>query len=262
MRGRVVSMLGVGGLLVAAACSSPYADSGGRSEQGATLAPPARATSPTDPNPLPPTPAPAPTPHPVPESDGGGGTSGPDGGADAAATDPTHCPSKGTPTVAAWRAAPSASSVCSAADITYFAGIAASQTWLGIQSLMTTRNANCSKCIFSKDTDAAWRPVVFSGTQGDAIVNYSACFARAPGGSNACGTAVYQWSDCYAKACDSAACGTQAALDACYARQDVSAACAAFVPTTPCGGTTAYNALNNICNTYVDVSRVLCSSGN
>ena len=93
-------------------------------------------------------------------------------------------------------------------------------------------------------------------------MNYSSCFARAPGGNDACGTAVYQWSDCYAKRCESTACGPKAALDACYARQDVSDACAAYKPMTPCGGATAYAALDNICLSYVDVSRVLCSSGN
>ena len=180
MRGRLVTIIGVSGLLVvAAACSAPYADGGRTSEQTATEQPGAGTDKKDAEAPLEARPTP---PPPVPGSDAGAG--GPEAGTDASATDPTHCPSKAAPVVAAWKAPPAASSACTAGDITYFAGVAASQTWLGIQSLMTTRNANCSKCIFSKETDSAWRPVVYIGTQGDAIVNYSSCFARAPGGND------------------------------------------------------------------------------
>lgn len=259
MRAGLVTIATVSALLVAAACSAPYTDGGRVSELAATEQPGGADPAPPDAS----TPPLLPRPTPGNPTSDAGPTGAPDsGGADASAINPARCPSKTVPALNAWKAPPALSGACTGADITYFAGVAAGQTWLGIQSLMTTRNASCSKCIFSKETDALWRPVVFIGAAGDAVVNYSSCFARAPGGSDACGKAFYQWSDCYAKVCDADSCGPQAVLDACYARQDVSDACAQYQPMTPCGGANAYAALDNICLSYVDVTRVMCSPGN
>ena len=146
--------------------------------------------------------------------------------------------------------------------MTYFASVAANQTWLGIESLMRTRNANCAKCIFSKETDTSWHPVVYFGSAGDAIVNYAACFARTTGGSDACGRGVHEWGDCYAKVCDGTACGTDAAINACYGTQTVSNLCDNYNPTTTCGGAAKYASLNNVCGTYIEVARALCAAGN
>ena len=126
---------------------------------------------------------------------------------------------------------------------------------------MTTRNAACSACIFSHDTDKSWHAVIYSGAEGNAIVNYAACFASAPGGSEACGDAVFEWSDCYARVCDSTACGTDDAVTTCYDSQGASDACAAYSPFTACGGNDSYAALNNICSSYIDTARALCAAG-
>jgi hypothetical protein len=248
-------------LLVAlvAACATPYGERNDDSS-AITTAPSetARATDATEPPPM--------TPAPIAAS-GGGGSPGsgahPDAGSagDAGPVDPAHCPAKSTSTLTPWNEPPAASAACSAADITYFGQIGATQTWLGMESLMTKRNAACSVCIFSHDTDALWRSVIYSGAEGNAIVNYAACFASAPGGSVACGRAVFAWSDCYARVCDSAACGTDDAVTTCYNSQGASDACAAYSPMTACGGSNGYAAINNVCSSYIDTARALCANG-
>jgi hypothetical protein len=253
---------GASSLLVAVACSSPYADAGAGASAGAATG--KETTGATDSAEPPPT-----TPAPVAAS-GGGGTPGgggvdsgaghADAGSDGSAADPAHCPSPSIATVTPWNAPPAASAACTSADITYFGQIAATQTWLGIESLMTSRNAACSACIFSHDTDPSWHAVIFSGTQGDAIVNYAACFATATRGSVDCGRAVWEWSDCYARACDSTACGTDDAVTACYNSQGASDACAKYSPMTACGGADQYAAINNVCSSYIDTARTLCAA--
>lgn len=261
MRGSLVIVAGAGSLLLAVACSSPYgdaaahqADSAGKETTG--------ATDTTDPAPA--------APMPIPASGGSGGGAGssgstghPDGGSavDASPADPANCPAKSVASVTPWNAPPAASAACSSADITYFGQVAATQTWLGIESLMNMRNPACSTCIFSHDTDASWHAVIYSGAEGNALVNYAACFASASGGSEACGRAVWEWSDCYARVCDSTACGTDDAVTACYDSQGASDACAAYSPVTVCGGADKYASINNICSSYIDTARALCAAG-
>jgi hypothetical protein len=259
MRGGLISIAAALAVLVVAACSNPYGDE----SHDAGLVVADQTATPTEPAPPSPDPAPTPTPTPTPvvkPVPGGGGDAG---GADAAANDPANCPSSLPGTIGAWKPPPAVASVCSGEDMTYFTQVSGTQTWLGIESLMRMRNAACASCIFSKENDALWRPVVYVGTEGDAIVNYGSCFARAAGGTEACGRGLDEWSSCYASVCSSAACGAQAALDACYQTQTVSDACAAYNPTTTkCGGSTQYAALNNTCISYIEVARVLCAAGN
>ena len=272
----LVSRLGRGGALslialvalvaLAAACAAPYGER--VDDSSAITRAPSETTGATDATERPPT-----MPAPIATSGGGGsagggGTAGggsphPDGGVagDAGPLDPAHCPAKSASALTSWNAPPAASAACSAADITYFGQAGATQTWLGIESLMTKRNAACSACIFSHDTDASWHAVIYSGAEGNAILNYAACFASAPGGSVACGRAVFAWSDCYARVCDSAACGSDAAVTTCYDSQGASDACAAYSPITACGGTDSYAAINNVCSSYIDTARALCASG-
>lgn len=257
MRGLAV-IVGVSGLLVVVACSSPYGAGAGTDQAASTGGPSTTGTTQTEPKPTP-TPMPTPTQAPLPGRDAGPPGSGSSSG-DAAATDPALCPSTESPTLTPWKTPPAASAACTSADIAYFASVAANQTWLGIESLMRTRNASCAKCIFSKEADAQWRPVVYIGASGDAIVNYAACFARAAGGNEACGREVHEWGDCYAKVCDATACGTDAAIDACYGTKTVSDLCDGHNPTTACGGAAKYASLDNVCGTYIEVARTLCAA--
>ena len=265
VRGGIIGVCGALGVLVASACSSPYGAGGAGgagAEQADTATAPKVGTdkTPTEPGPGPvPAPQPQPQPKESPALDGGPGSRA---SSDAAAADPNACPSHAAPTITPWKAPPAVSSACSASDMTYFASVAANQTWLGVESLMKTRNQRCAQCIFSHDTDAVWRPVIYSGTEGNAWVNYGACFARTPGGSEACGRGVDAWSDCYGKVCDATACGTDAALKTCYASPTVQASCDGYNPTTICGGSSQYASLNNVCGTYIEVARALCAAGN
>ena len=264
MRGSLVLVAAAGSLLLAVACSTPYGDSASNPPPSSAGKETAGATDTTDPAPT--------MPAPIPGVGGGGSGSGTssggpghtDGGSavDASPADPANCPGKSVAMVTPWNASPAASAACTSADITYFGQVAATQTWLGIESLMKTRNPACSTCIFSHDTDKSWHAVIYSGAEGNAIVNYAACFASAPGGSEACGRSVWEWSDCYARVCDSTACGTDDAVTACYNSQGASDACAAYSPITVCGGTDKYNSINNICSSYIDTARALCAAGN
>jgi hypothetical protein len=258
---RVISIVGLAGVLAVIACAAPYGEGpevNRDTDAGVT------GTDSTEPSPDPVPPA-APVPRPretptLPAKDGGssGGNAG-----DGSATDPAACPSKANPTLRNWKTPPPASSVCTAADMTYFAQVAANETWVGVETLMRARNTDCATCIFSNEADAAWRPIVYVGEAGDARVNYAACFARAPGGSDLCGRGVDQWSDCYAKVCSYDACGTIAAQEACYAGDTVFATCDSYNPiATACGGSARYASLANLCGTYVDVVRVSCADGN
>jgi hypothetical protein len=262
MRGSLVIVAAAGSVLLAVACSTPYGDAANAPTPSSAGKETAGATDATDPAPAAPVPTPA-SGGVGSGSSSGGGSGRPDGGSavDASAADPANCPGKSVASVTPWNASPAASAACSAADITYFGQVAANQTWLGIESLMTTRSPACSTCIFSRDTDASWHAVIFSGAEGNAIVDYAACFATASGGSEACGRSVWEWSDCYARVCDSTACGTDDAVTACYNSQGASDACAAYSPLTVCGGTDKYNSINNICSSYIDTARALCAAG-
>jgi hypothetical protein len=262
MRGSLVIVAGAGSLLLAVACSSPYGDDASAQQAASAGKATAGATDSTDPAP--------PAPAPIPASGGGGsgsggggGTGHPDGGStpDASPADPANCPAKSVASLTPWNGPPKASAACSSADITYFGQVAATQTWLGIESLMNMRNPACGACIFSHDTDKSWHAVIYSGAAGNAIVNYAACFASVPGGSVACGNAVFEWSDCYARVCDSTACGTDDAVTACYNSQGASDACAAHSPMTVCGGNDKYASIDNICSSYIDTARALCAAG-
>jgi hypothetical protein len=261
MRGSVVIVAAAGSLLLAVACSTPYGDAASNPSPSSADKETAGATDSTDPAPTAPAPIPASGGSGSGTSNGGAGH--PDGGTgvDASPADPANCPAKSVASVTPWNAPPAASAACSSADITYFGQVAANQTWLGIESLMKTRNPACSTCIFSHDTDASWHAVIYSGAEGNAIVNYAACFASASGGSEACGRSVWEWSDCYARVCDSAACGTDDAVTACYNSPGASDACAAYSPITACGGAEKYASTNNICNSYIDTARALCAAG-
>lgn len=232
-----------------AACSTPY----GKEAPAENDSMSAHVTAATDPSP--------PDDSKTMDADGGAGSAGSaggEGGAPAPAADPASCPAKEPVGMVPWRQPPQPSSACSAADITYFAQIAPNESWNGVESLMRARNSACSKCIFSQGDDTTWRAVIFykEGT----FVNYGACYARAIGGSEACGHSYYDETECYYRVCGAAACGSDAAVDACYKTQGAADACKKYSPTTACGGAAALASIENVCHGYVDVARVLCSN--
>ena len=150
---------------------------------------------------------------------------------------------------------------CDATDIKFMEDeIAAGRSkFVELEAAMKARKAACAACIFTKEGDSAWGPIVYVGTSGGALQYYGACFARAPGGSEACGTAVQATFDCLDAVCAEDACGGESAVSACTK--------AALADKTSCGkydlGTKCPNlqSLFDYCEKFTGVISVMCGPG-
>lgn len=157
-------------------------------------------------------------------------------------------------------ARPAAANACSEADIQFIQQQfnVAGQTYAQLETNLKARNVNCASCIFSKETDPQWGPIVYAGGAGGAFINYGACFAQAPGGGPACGNAVQQSDLCLQVVCDETACGSAQAATACSNT--------AYANPASCG---KYNIQGNCpnvqqaamkCDNGINMFRYLCSS--
>lgn len=127
---------------------------------------------------------------------------------------------------------------------------------------MKARNLACSSCIFTKETDATWGPIVYVGTQGGAFFNYGSCFVRAPGGSVACGQNLEKAELCLDEVCNIDDCGSQNAVTTCSQQSMANtASCGKYDFLNACGGQTNFQNLNNKCGTAIDVVKVMCAGG-
>lgn len=150
---------------------------------------------------------------------------------------------------------------CDATDIKFMEDeIAAGRSkFVELETSMKARKAACAACIFTKEADSVWGPIVYVGTSGGALQYYGACFARAPGGSDACGKAVQATFDCLDAVCDDQACGGESAVSACTK--------AALADKTSCGkynlGTACPNlqSLFDYCEKFTGVISVMCGPG-
>lgn len=116
-------------------------------------------------------------------------------------------------------AATGANAKCDQTDLDFFnAEIKAGRSkFTELEASMKARKAACAQCIFTREGDTAWGPIVCTGTGEctSALQYYGACFARAPGGSDACGKSAQSTFDCIDAVCDSTKCGSDAATTAC-----------------------------------------------
>ncbi|MDB4935374.1 MAG: hypothetical protein JWP87_2346 [Labilithrix sp.] len=88
-------------------------------------------------------------------------------------------------------------------------------------------NAGCSSCVFGKDTDATWKPLV-EDANGQLVGLYvGGCIALASG-SEACGHSYQNWFDCRFQACADCPNGDTAALQKCLSAASKSACKKAF----------------------------------
>ena len=150
---------------------------------------------------------------------------------------------------------------CDATDIKFLEDeIAAGRSkFVELEASMKARKAACAACIFTKEADSVWGPIVYVGTSGGALQYYGACFARAPGGSDACGIAVQSTFDCLDAVCAEDACGGESAVSACTK--------AALADKTSCGkynlGTACPNlqSLFDYCEQFTGVISVMCGPG-
>lgn len=185
MRARLISITVLAGALVASACATPYGvDESGDIDAGQR----SQTTQGTEPV---------------------------VNGSTKAPAKPDACPSRGAPVIAAWKPPPPVAAACTDDDFSNLAQIATKDGFTLTESLVRARNAACANCIFTRDTDLLWGPVVLSGTAGNGAINPYACHTRAQGGSEACGRGKSQWTSCYMSMCSPETCGGGTALAAC-----------------------------------------------
>jgi hypothetical protein len=92
-------------------------------------------------------------------------------------------------------------------------------------------NAACSSCIFGKETDATWKPLL-ENAKGQLVgLNVGGCIAIASG-SDKCGQSYQNWFDCRFQACADCPNGDTAALQKCLSAASKSACKPAFDAVT------------------------------
>jgi hypothetical protein len=159
-----------------------------------------------------------------------------------------------------WKPPPAKQNVCSAADIAAFDGnFANAQTY---SDLVKGLPASCASCILTKETDATWGFLVADDKGELGFVNYGACYARAAGGSDACGKGIQ-----YSEFCISASCSdcSENEVDSCESDPATQSACSANFDAdiaSGCGTDQAkLQALDDACSKASLAAAVLCGGG-
>ena len=121
-------------------------------------------------------------------------------------------------------------------------------------------NAACAACVFSSSASVAWGPFVSVDDAGTGFVNFGACYARAPGGSDACGRAVHQQTSCLDAVCslDGGACRTETLRLCAQQALQQTEGCGRFDVAGACGQSIA--PLTAACQTPLAVVTRLCGA--
>jgi hypothetical protein len=175
----------------------------------------------------------------------------PKANADCPEPDPGALTAKSTPTAA-----------CTSADLTLLETEANKDnaTFKDVETAVAAQSASCAACIFTKEGDATWGPVVYVGTDGSALANWGACFEKVAAIGAACGQAYNQTQQCMLARCKSGAtyCTTEAEEDTCVdtVLQDTSSCGQYDMSTCP-----ADNVLDQYCGDIVMMAKVICGTG-
>jgi hypothetical protein len=177
---------------------------------------------------------------------------------------PTDCPQDVPLTEAdldkeiGWKEAKATPGACSAADLTQ---LEANFKDTGIKTyfdLGKNLPDNCFKCVFAKDTDANWGPIVGTAeNDGETgFVNFGACFGYVEDAD--CGKALQYEQFCYNIACNECT-TTSTERQKCVEKAGSSGMCSDFGDTTakacPNIQTTAKK-----CNSIIDAAKTLCGA--
>ena len=160
-----------------------------------------------------------------------------------------------------WKPPPAKQTVCSAADITAFeANFKGAQNY---SDLIKGLPAACGSCILGKEADATWAFVVTDDKGELGFFNYGACYARAAGGSDACGKAVQYSEFCINSSCSG--CASASESSACQKDTATQQACSANFAAdvqAGCGSDQAkLKALDDACGKATLAVGVLCGGG-
>ena len=152
---------------------------------------------------------------------------------------------------------------CTVADLAKFGDNVDAPNAVGGAGLVAGLPPSCAQCLLSQWSDATWQLIVVgaNGAFGsDGFVNWGACYAVAPYGSDACGLAVQYLNLCVDESCHS--CPAQQ-IQSCTTGKAATSACDANFGeqlTKSCDQTHA-QALDDACGTIVDAAAVLCGNG-
>lgn len=177
---------------------------------------------------------------------------------------PTDCPANAPLTEAdldkeiGWKAAKAVPGACTAADITQLEANFKDTNIKTYFDLGKDLPEGCFNCVFSKDTDAAWGPIVGTAENNGetGFVNFGACFGEVE--DPACGKALQYEQFCYNIACNECT-TTSTERQKCIEKAGSSGMCTAFGDTTakacPNIQTTAKK-----CNSIIDGAKTLCGA--
>ena len=155
---------------------------------------------------------------------------------------------------------PRNTTACSVSDISAFGANLNNQNLTSWDDLVKGLPTTCAQCILSRESDAHWQLVVADATGANGFVNWGACYAVAPHGSNACGQAVQYLNFCTDISCNSC---PDAQFQSCTQAKATTSACDANFGqalTSSCDQTNA-QALDDACGSAVNAASVLCGTG-
>lgn len=147
-----------------------------------------------------------------------------------------------------WKAPNIATGACSEKELADFVKyIDANQNAKFADWKKSVANMACSDCIFGKEADPKWKPLL-EDAKGQLIeIDVGGCIQIASG-KEACGKAYQNWFDCRFEACNDCPQGDTAALQKCLGAASKSACKKAFDDvSTVCGDTTVADA-ETACN--------------
>jgi hypothetical protein len=123
----------------------------------------------------------------------------------------------------AWRAPSVLSGSCTDKELEDFVGfVDAHAAAKYVDWKNAVANGACNSCIFGKETDATWKPLLEDAKGQLVALNVGGCIAIASG-SDACGQSYQNWFDCRFEACATCPNGDSAALQKCLSAASKSA---------------------------------------
>lgn len=158
-----------------------------------------------------------------------------------------------------WKKAAPSPGACSQGDLTQ---LEANFKDDGIQSyfdLGKSVSDACKACVFAKDTDETWGPIVGSADDNGqtGFINFGACFGSIEG--DACGKALQYEQFCYNVACNECS-TTTTERQSCVEAAGSDGMCKDFGSTTGNACPDIQNTAKK-CNTVFDGIKTLCGSG-
>jgi len=179
--------------------------------------------------------------------------------------EPTDCPANVPLTEAdlekeiGWKPAKANPQACSAADITKLEANFKNTNIKTYFDLGEGLGDDCFACVFAKDTDANWGPIVGTAENNGetGFVNFGACFGFVE--DEACGKALQYEQFCYNIACNECT-TTSTERQKCVEKAGSSGMCTEFGDATAKACPDIQTSAKK-CNSIIDAAKTLCTAG-